>query len=120
MENLKFDRIFITGDQHGCIDNILYLNLKEHISENDLVISLGDFGVPYWSASKKTKGDLSTFELFNTIHTNYAIIQGNHSKRFERVKWLEKKNFVKEILFTIQNIVIFIFYKMVKFIILMI
>ena len=25
----KFDRIFITGDQHGCVDNILYLDYKE-------------------------------------------------------------------------------------------
>ena len=93
MKNLKFERIFITGDQHGCIDNILYLDSKEYISENDLIISLGDFGVPYWSASKKTKNDLDTFELFDKIHTNYAIIQGNHSKRFERVKWFRQEEF---------------------------
>lgn len=93
MKNLKFERIFITGDQHGCIDNILYLDSKEYISENDLIISLGDFGVPYWSASKKTKNDLETFELFDKIHTNYAIIQGNHSKRFERVKWFRQEEF---------------------------
>lgn len=89
----KFDRIFITGDQHGCVDNILYLDYKENLTENDLVISLGDFGTPYWSAKRKVKNDLNTFELFNCIHTNYAIIQGNHSKRFERVKWFKQIEF---------------------------
>ena len=93
MKNNNFDRIFITGDQHGSIDNISYLNSINHLSENDLVISLGDFGVPYWSAKKKTKNDIETFELFNQFHTNYAIIQGNHSKRFERVKWFRKNEF---------------------------
>ena len=93
MQNQKFDRIFITGDQHGDIENISYLNFHEHLSENDLVISLGDFGVPYWSASKKNKIDIETFELFNQIYTNYAIIQGNHSKRFERVKWFRQTEF---------------------------
>lgn len=93
MKNQIFDRIFITGDQHGTIDNILYLDSIKHLSENDLVISLGDFGTPYWSAKKKTKNDLATFELFNHFHTNYAIIQGNHSKRFERVKWFRQARF---------------------------
>ena len=93
MQKQDFDRIFITGDQHGTIDNISYLNSKKQLSENDLVISLGDFGVPYWSAKKKTKNDLSTFELFDSFHTNYAIIQGNHSKRFENVKWFRQNNF---------------------------
>ena len=40
MENKDFNRIFITGDQHGNIDNILYLNFKENLSENDLVSNL--------------------------------------------------------------------------------
>lgn len=93
MENNKFDRIFITGDQHGNTDNIIYLNFKEKLSENDLVISLGDFGVPYWSAKKKTKLDMEIFEVFNQFHTNFAIIQGNHSKRFERVKWFKQTKF---------------------------
>ena len=93
MTNQKFDRIFITGDQHGNTDNILYLNFKEKLSENDLVISLGDFGTPYWSAKKKTKLDMETFEAFNQFHTNFAIIQGNHAKRFERVKWFKQTKF---------------------------
>lgn len=93
MKNQKFDRVFITGDQHGNADNIIYLNFKEKLSENDLVISLGDFGTPYWSAKKKTKLDMETFEVFNQFHTNFAIIQGNHSKRFERVKWFKQTKF---------------------------
>ena len=93
MTNQKFDRVFITGDQHGNTDNIIYLNFKEKLSENDLVISLGDFGAPYWSAKKKTKLDMETFEVFNQFHTNFAIIQGNHSKRFERVKWFKQTKF---------------------------
>lgn len=93
MQNKTFNRIFITGDQHGRTDNISYLNFINHLSENDLVISLGDFGIPYWSAKKKSKNDIETFELFNQFHTNYAIIQGNHSKRFERVKWFRQEEF---------------------------
>ena len=93
MNNRKFDRIFITGDQHGNPDNIYYLDSVVRLSENDLVISLGDFGVPYWSAKKKSKNDLDTLEMFNKFHTNFAIIQGNHSKRFERVKWFKQSEF---------------------------
>ena len=93
MQDKKFDRIFITGDQHGSIDNIRYLDSINNLSENDLVISLGDFGVPYWSAKKKSKNDMETLELFDKFHTNYAIIQGNHSKRFEHVKWFRQTKF---------------------------
>ena len=93
MKKQQFDRIFITGDQHGSPDNILYLDSREKLSENDLVISLGDFGVPYWSAKKKTKNDLETLEMFNKFNTNFAILQGNHSKRFERVKWFRQDEF---------------------------
>ena len=93
MQNKKFNRIFITGDQHGDIDNISYLNFHEHLSENDLVISLGDFGTPYWSASKRNKKDIEIFELFSYIPVHYAILQGNHSKRFEHVKWFRQENF---------------------------
>ena len=93
MQKQQFERIFITGDQHGMIDNILYLDSIVNLSENDLVISLGDFGVPYWSAKKKSKNDLETLELFNQFNTNFAIIQGNHSKRFERVKWFRQTEF---------------------------
>ena len=29
------------------------LIIKKNLTENDLVISLGDFGTPYWSAKRK-------------------------------------------------------------------
>ena len=40
MENHRFDRIFITGDQHGNTNNISYLNFKEKFTLNNLRLKL--------------------------------------------------------------------------------
>ena len=71
----KYDRIYALGDSHGSLMNIVNASDAEGLTENDLLIQLGDFGF-FWRTEDKT----STSYLKNTDYT-FAFIRGNHDNK---------------------------------------
>lgn len=43
----KFYRLFITGDRHGCFDDLEYFCQANNTTEDDALIILGDAGILY-------------------------------------------------------------------------
>lgn len=76
--------IYLTGDLHGNIDYIKLINfhdrLGEHLTKNDYLIILGDFGL-IWENKSDTKFGIKEAKLLNRLN-NYEwttlFIDGNH------------------------------------------
>ena len=77
--------IFVTGDIHGNTERFSHSNFKaqKHMTKNDYVIVLGDFGVIWDYAHKSTSEKYRLDELNNRSFTT-LFIDGNH-ENFNRL-----------------------------------
>ena len=80
-----YDRIFVTGDTHGQFDQLILSAICAGITENDLLIILGDVGVNIDNGERDTfaKAKLSQ------IQCDILCIHGNHERRptTPDIKW---------------------------------
>ena len=80
---------YITGDTHGNFDRITYFQNKMQLSENDVLIILGDVGLNYYKNQKdiKRKEDVSEYP-FTTF-----CVHGNHEARPDTIESYKTKGF---------------------------
>lgn len=69
--------VYITGDIHGQTDRIIWDAKRFGMTENDLIILLGDVGANYYL----NKRDKRTKEALSSIKPTILCIHGNHEAR---------------------------------------
>lgn len=90
--------IYITGDTHGDLSRISEFCINKKLSQDDIIIILGDVGLNYFAdmrdqIQKKTIADLP-MELF-CIHGNHEIRPENISSYFEK-EWNGGKVYIED------------------------
>lgn len=80
---------YITGDTHGNFDRITYFQNKMQLSENDVLIILGDVGLNYYKNQKDTK---RKDEVSKYPFTTFCI-HGNHEARPDTIESYKTKDF---------------------------
>lgn len=86
----KFDRIFVTGDVHGEMQDLVYRAKCAKVTENDLIIILGDCGFEI-SSYFEEGGKISQRDVSRQIWTRDNIpamifcVQGNHETPFNEM-----------------------------------
>lgn len=86
----RFDRIFVTGDVHGDMLDLVYRAKSVDISENDLIIILGDCGFEI-SSYFEENGNPSERDIKRQLWTKENIpatifcVQGNHEVPFNEM-----------------------------------
>ena len=90
-----FDRIFITGDTHGVFERIYFLCENFDVTNKDLLIVAGDFGINYYLNKKEQK---NKYKL-NELPINLLIVRGNHEKRPEKIDTYKSKEWNKGIVY---------------------
>lgn len=81
---------YITGDCHGKFDRIIWFNKYNHkLTEDDVMILLGDVGLNYYG----NKTDCKNKAILNEFPNYFLCIHGNHEARplsvggYEEKKW---------------------------------
>lgn len=90
-----FDRIFITGDTHGVFERIYALCENFDVTNKDLLIVAGDFGINYYLNKKEQR---NKYKL-NELPINLLIVRGNHEKRPEKIDTYKSKEWNKGIVY---------------------
>lgn len=80
---------YITGDTHGNFDRITYFQNKMQLSENDVLIILGDVGLNYYKNKRDTK---RKDEVSKYPFTTFCI-HGNHEARPDTIESYKIKEF---------------------------
>ena len=86
----RFDRIFVTGDVHGEVQDLVYRAKCNNVTENDLIIVLGDCGFEI-SSYFEEDGKLSERDIKRQLWTKENIpatifcVQGNHEVPFNEM-----------------------------------
>jgi len=86
----RFDRIFVTGDIHGDVQDLVYRARSVGATENDLIIILGDCGFEI-SSYFEENGNASERDMKRQIWTKENIpatifcVQGNHEVPFNEM-----------------------------------
>lgn len=80
--------VYITGDIHGQIDYVRAMINIEHITQNDIIVLLGDMGVNYYG---NNHGDRSRKRNLNAHGIPILCIHGNHEKRPESISTYQEK-----------------------------
>lgn len=78
---------YITGDTHGGTSNILKMINRLNLSENDIIIILGDAGYNYYLDER----DYIAKNKFKKIKPTIFCIQGNHECRPEHIETYKTK-----------------------------
>lgn len=83
MERMKLNRIYITGDTHGDMQRIHYLCNIEKLTEEDVIIILGDAGINYYGTDAGILWDRQTLmkESLADLKVKIFCIHGNHERR---------------------------------------
>lgn len=75
-------RIFVVGDIHGCHRELAimidYLKLKERLSQDDLLLFIGD----YIDRGPDSKGVIDLLLALKREHENVIFLRGNHEDMF--------------------------------------
>ncbi len=78
IQKAKGDRVFAIGDVHGCLDELEvllnYLENKDNLTENDLVVFLGD----YIDRGSNSRGVIDCCLSFRSRFPNTKFLKGNH------------------------------------------
>ena len=90
-----FDRIFITGDTHGVFERIYALCENFDVTNKDLLIVAGDFGINYYLNKKEQR---NKYKL-NELPINLLIVKGNHERRPEKIGTYKSKEWNKGIVY---------------------
>lgn len=90
-----FDRIFITGDTHGVFERIYALCENFDVTNKDLLIVAGDFGINYYLNKKEQR---NKYKL-NELPINLLIVRGNHERRPEKIGTYKSKEWNKGIVY---------------------
>ena len=69
--------VFLCGDLHGRPDNVLKLNKKVKLTEEDTLVLLGDVGANYYGGSR----DKQFKELLSQVPAKILCVRGNHEMR---------------------------------------
>jgi len=92
--NKQFNRVFVTGDIHGDVNNLA--DRIAHIGDttkDDLLILLGDIGFFYSVYFDKLQKDLERQKFAAELPITLLCVQGNHEQPFkemaaEKIKFL--------------------------------
>ena len=81
---------FVTGDTHGGFDRIIKFCESQKLTDNDVIIILGDAGINYYCnhREKKEKQLLS-----KSIQANLFCVHGNHEQRPEAIETYHETTF---------------------------
>ena len=74
--------IYFTGDTHGSIEKLTYFVKKHALSDNDIIVVLGDAGFNYYG---NTHGDAHIKKKVNQLGVTVFCIHGNHEQRPEAI-----------------------------------
>lgn len=69
--------IYITGDLHGQLDNVIYLTQKHNTTKEDIVVILGDAGFNYYGDGR----DEYMKKRAERLPITFLCIHGNHEMR---------------------------------------
>ena len=75
----KFYRLFITGDRHGCFDDLEYFCQENDTTEDDALIILGDAGILYYGENKTREKYLKAW--LSRLPITILCVRGNHEAR---------------------------------------
>ena len=73
--------IYITGDCHGQFNHIIDFCVRHNISEEDIIILLGDVGLNYYLGEK----DKINKQRLNELKPTFICVHGNHEERPENI-----------------------------------
>lgn len=94
-ENRKM--MFITGDTHGSYSRIVrFCEENGYLSENDVMIVLGDTGLNYYGDERDVK---KKNKVSDKVPLTLFFIHGNHDLRPESIKTYHQKNWKGGIVF---------------------
>ena len=75
----KFYRLFITGDRHGCFDDLEYFCQENDTTEGDALIILGDAGILYYGENRAREKNLKAW--LSRLPITLLCVRGNHEAR---------------------------------------
>ena len=81
---------YLTGDIHGRVDRITNFIEKMKLTEDDIIIILGDVAFNYYGDSSDTKRKKKVAKYAPTIF----CIHGNHENRPSNIESYKQKNFM--------------------------
>ena len=79
--------VYITGDIHGQTERITYFADRFGMTEEDIIVILGDVGANYYL----NKRDKKTKEQLSSIKPTILCIHGNHEARPDKLAGYETK-----------------------------
>lgn len=79
--------VYITGDIHGQTERIIYFADRFGMTEEDVIVILGDVGANYYL----NKRDKETKEKLSSIKPTILCIHGNHEARPDKIAGYETK-----------------------------
>lgn len=79
--------VYITGDIHGQTERITYFADRFGMTEEDIIVILGDVGANYYL----NKRDKKTKEQLSLIKPTILCIHGNHEARPDKIAGYETK-----------------------------
>jgi 3-oxoacid CoA-transferase subunit A len=79
--------VYITGDIHGQTERIIYFADRFGMTEEDIIVILGDVGANYYL----NKRDKKTKEALSSIKPTILCIHGNHEARPDKIAGYETK-----------------------------
>lgn len=81
--------VYYTGDIHGNIRKISSFVFNNHLTENDVIVILGDAGINYYG---NNKGDAKVKKKLNALNVPIFCVHGNHEMRPESLdSYIETK-----------------------------
>jgi 3-oxoacid CoA-transferase subunit A len=80
--------VYITGDIHGDVQHIRDAIAKYNITENDIIVILGDVGMNYYGRH----GDRQRKKKLNKLGVPILCIHGNHEMRPDNIPTYLKKD----------------------------
>lgn len=75
----KFYRLFITGDRHGCFEDLEDFCLANNTTDNDALILLGDAGILYYGENSAREKMMKA--RLNRLPITLLCVRGNHEAR---------------------------------------
>ena len=81
--------VYYTGDIHGNPDKIIEFSLMHKLTENDIIVILGDVGANYYGAESKKDRAFKT--ALSQLKPTIFCIHGNHEDRPQNVGTYRKK-----------------------------
>lgn len=72
--------VYYTGDIHGNIRKISSFVFNNNLTENDIIVILGDAGLNYYG---NNKGDAKVKKKLNALNVPVLCVHGNHEMRPE-------------------------------------